>query len=115
MKNEPITRPRTPGLQGFRPDSGIIRALLRGRRTNPTHPRLTLDEELWICVEYVTNADLGITQIRDRVHISRQAMVDILTAWGIDRRRRNVIPRDEAELAILSGATAADSLRALAA
>ena len=115
MQEGKTPRPRTPGLRGYRPDSGTVRALLRGRRTEPVHPKLTLEDELRICVQFVTNDEVGITQLRDRARIARQGIVDLLAGWGIDRRGRNVIPRNEAERQILAGRAATDQRGAVAA
>lgn len=108
-------RPRTPGLRGYRPDSGTVRALLRGRRTKPVHPKLTLEDELRICVQFVTNDEIGITQLRDRARIARRGMVDLLAGWGIDRHSRNVIPLNEEERLILAGREATSLNGAVAA
>ena len=106
MTNESHIIHRTPGLSGYRPDEGTIQKLLRSRRAAPVHPRLTLEKELWLCVQFVTNEEIGITQLRDAVRVGRDSMGEILAGWGIDRKRRTLIPMNEAEEQLLAGRTA---------
>jgi|SRR5581483_340474 len=103
MRNATTVRQRGRGVYGYRPDAGIVRELLRGRRAEPVHRGLTIDRELWVCVQYVTNDEMGITHLRSVVHVARQTMVDILAGWGIDRKQRRVIPLSETERRILDG------------
>lgn len=103
MRNTPTVRQRGRGVYGYRPDAAIVQKLLRGRRAKPVHSGLTVDKELWVCVQYVTNDEMGITHLRSVVRVARRTMVDILDGWGIDRKQRRVIPLSETERRILDG------------
>jgi len=103
MRSAPTVRQRGRGVYGYRPDAVIVQKLLRGRRAAPVHSGLTVDRELWVCVQYVTNDEMGITHLRSVVRVARQTMVDILAGWGIDRMQRRVIPLSETERRILEG------------
>lgn len=106
---------RTPGLKGYRPEEGTISSMLRPRRTRPVHPRLSVETELWLCVQFVTNEDVGITHLRNVAGVARPQMAKIFYGWGIDVKSRSVVPTNETEAGILKGTTTREEKGPLAA